>query len=117
MDYSVFLPDINVEDGKNRVMGNMKLYLRLVGRFDGLKMANSIRDAVKAGDTTATADAAHALRGTAANLAFPVVQKITEEIEKGAKNGEDCTQFLQPLEDATTALAEAISRVVSMHQD
>jgi len=117
MDYSIFLPDINVMDGKTRVMGNMKLYLRLVGRFDGFKMAGSISDAVKAGDIEAAADAAHALRGTAANLAFPVVQEITEKIENSAKEGEDCTQFLQPLEDAVTALADVISRIVSMHQE
>lgn len=111
MDYSEFLPDIDVADGKKRVMGNMQLYHRLVGNFDGEKMAAAIADAIEAGDTKATAQAAHALRGTAANLGFPLVLKAAEDIEQNAKDGKDCTALVPPLKEAVGSLAVAVSRL------
>lgn len=112
MDYSSFLPDIDIEDGKRRVMGNMSLYLRLLGRFDGTKMAGAIADAMEAQDEKALASAAHALKGTTANLSFPVVLKVVGQIDALAKEGKDCTHLKQVLLDATDALNAAIARVL-----
>ena len=113
MDYTAFLPDIDVEDGKARVMGNLKLYLRLLGRFDGAKMADAIVQAASAGDRTVVVQATHALRGTAANLGFPVVRKIAEEIETLSKAGEDCAHLLAPLNDAVEALSASIVNLLA----
>jgi HPt (histidine-containing phosphotransfer) domain-containing protein len=108
-----YLPDIDIEDGKSRVMGNMNLYTRLLGKFNGTKMAEDIAAAVKAGDTKGAAQAAHALRGTAANLGFPLVRKITEEIETRSKKEEDCNEFLPEMEAVTASLSDAIARFLA----
>ena len=112
MDYKAYLPDINVADGKARVMGNLKLYLRLLGRFDGAKLAGNITCAINDADEKAVIQAAHALRGTAANLAFPVVQQVAEEIESLTKAGESCAHLTKPLNEAVTSLSAAIGRLL-----
>jgi HPt (histidine-containing phosphotransfer) domain-containing protein len=113
MKYAAYLPDIDIEDGKARVMNNLKLYLRLVGRFDGAKMVGDISAALKAGDEQEVMNAAHALKGTAANLGFPVVQKIAGEIETGGKSEKDYSALIKQLSEATASLAEAIGRFIA----
>jgi HPt (histidine-containing phosphotransfer) domain-containing protein len=106
----MYLPDIDVQDGTGRVMGNMNLYMRLLGKFDAKKMAEEIQTAAKAGDTNGVALAAHALRGTAANLGFPLVLKVTKDIEEFSKSGKDYSGFLDELETSVASLSEAITR-------
>jgi HPt (histidine-containing phosphotransfer) domain-containing protein len=110
MDYSVYLPDIDVEDGKARVMGNLKLYMRLLGKFDGAKLSGAIVEAIEAGDMRGVSQAAHALRGTSANLGFPVVKNVTEEIENRSKAEQDCSEYVDELKMAADSLAAAIGR-------
>jgi len=112
MDYSSYLPEINIEEGKARVMDNLKLYLRLLGKFDGEKMAADVMDAMKTGDVKLVALATHALRGTAANLSFPVVQKISSEIEALAKADQDSSHLAEPLNEAMTALMVSIRKLL-----
>ena len=116
MEYSAYLPDIDVEDGKARVMQNMKLYLRLLDKFDGKKMAESVSQAVATGDVVEIVQAAHALRGTAANLGFPVVLLIAEEIEILAKSGKDCEHLLTQLEDAAVSLSASIDSLIDSYE-
>ncbi|MCL2387331.1 MAG: Hpt domain-containing protein [Defluviitaleaceae bacterium] len=113
MDYSAYLPDIDVEDGKARVMNNLKLYLRLLGKFDGAKMKNDIVRAVDEGDGTDIIQAAHALRGTAANLGFPIVQDVTKQIEALGKTGEDCHPLMDSLDKSMESLTGAIERLLA----
>lgn len=114
MDYTAYLPDIDFEDGKARVMNNLKLYLRLLGRFDGAKMAGDVTSAIEEGNNPAIIQAAHAIRGTAANLGFPVVQQIAEEIEVLAKAGQDCSHLANPLNKAISALAGSIGNILAV---
>lgn len=112
MDYASFLPDVDVESGKARVMDNMKLYQRLLGKFDAAKMAADVTSASEADDYKAVVQAAHALRGTAANLGFPVVQEVTNEMELLAKKEEDSKHLVSKLNDAVTSLEGAIARLL-----
>jgi len=112
MDYTSYLPDINVEEGKARVMNNLKLYLRLVGKFDGAKMAADVIKAMDAGDNTAVIHATHALRGTAANLGFPVVLKVSGEIEMLAKEEKEYSHLKGSLNEAVAALQSSVDRLL-----
>jgi HPt (histidine-containing phosphotransfer) domain-containing protein len=112
VDYTSYLPNIDVEDGKARVMGNLRLYLRLLEKFDGEKMKNDITKAIEAGDTAKAFQAAHALRGTALNLGFSVVQKITDEIEILAKASQDPSHLTEPLNEAMTSLLNSIENLL-----
>ncbi|MCL2577600.1 MAG: Hpt domain-containing protein [Defluviitaleaceae bacterium] len=116
MDYTPYLPEINAEEGIARVMGNSKLYFRLLGKFDGTKMAADIVNAIEAGDTRLIIQSAHALRGTALNLGFPVVQKVTSEIEELAKAEQESSHLTEPLNNAVTALMGSIEKLLEDNQ-
>jgi HPt (histidine-containing phosphotransfer) domain-containing protein len=112
-----YLPDINIDDGKARVMDNMKLYLRLVKKFDGSKMAGDIINAINEGNTEAIRNTAHALKGLSANLGFTAVQRISAEIEALGKDGKDCSHMEQPLTEAIASLAEAVGRFLATQEE
>ncbi|MCL1877431.1 MAG: Hpt domain-containing protein [Defluviitaleaceae bacterium] len=114
MDFSSFLPDIDIEDGKKRVMGNMSLYARLLSRFDGRKMSENIITAIDSNDEKALGQAAHALKGTSANLGFPVIIKVVSEIDVLCREGKSCEHLKQDLIDATESLCAAIERFLSL---
>jgi len=112
MDYDLFMPHINLKDGVTRVLNNEKLYLSLVKRFKGRAMTDTLLGAIESGDSNDVIQAAHALKGTAANLGFPVVYKITEDIETLAKAGEPCTDDLRDkLQEAIDNLEQALAKL------
>jgi chemotaxis protein histidine kinase CheA len=116
MDYTEYLPDIDVEDGKARVMNNLGLYMRLLGRFDGAKMAGDITDAIDAGNAKEISAAAHALKGTAANMGFGEVRRVTAEIEAAVKAGESCEELSQTLTEAMASLLQTIGRLLATQE-
>ena len=113
MDYGKFLPNINVEEGKARIMNNMALYIKLLNKFKGRQMADNLIEAAKNGDHSAVAQHAHALRGTAANLSFPRLNDITSEIESLAKASEDSLHLTAQLDSVVTDLEAAIAELVN----
>ena len=113
MEYDAYLPHINVNDGKTRVMNNLALYTRLLGKFKGREMTDGLLEAIKAGDNAKAIQQAHALRGTAANLGFPVLHEVTEKIETLCKSEADCAHLCGDLDNAITSLDEAIGAFIA----
>ena len=111
--YEQYLPHIDMADGIKRVVNNKKLYLRLVGKFDGKKMIQDIVENVKAKDHTKSAHATHALRGTASNLGFTHIGNIASEIENLCKKEEDASHLLDSLIEAGDILTEKITQVLA----
>ena len=109
-DYSAYLPHVNVKDGKARVINNLKLYKTLLGKFNGRELANDVIAAINAKDSTNVVHSAHALKGTSANLGFPEVCKITDEIENLGKGGNDASHLIEPLNASVNALMETIEK-------
>ena len=113
MDYDAYMPHINVKDGVARVLNNKKLYFNLLIKFKGRTMANNVISAINAGDSNEVVQTAHALKGTAANLGFPTVYKITEEIESNAKKGNPCPDLVPQLEAAIDDLEHAVAKLTT----
>ena len=113
MDYASLLPNINVEEGKARVMNNMALYLKLLAKFKGREYASNLIEAAKSENHTVVAQQAHAIRGTAANLSFPRLDGVASEIEALAKASECCLHLTNNLEDAITDLEGAIEKLIN----
>jgi len=111
MDYNMYLPHMDVADGVKRVMNNMTLYMKLLGKFKGREMADTILNAIKLMNFDDIATATHALRGTAANLSFPNVYRITSEIEEIAKSKQDCSHLANILDEAVNSLEDCISKL------
>ena len=94
-------------------MNNMALYMKLLNKFKGRQMTDDLIEAAKKGDHSAVAQHAHAIRGTAANLSFPRLNDITEEIESLAKAGKDCLHLTDQLDSAVVDLEAAISELIN----
>ncbi|MCL2217467.1 MAG: Hpt domain-containing protein [Defluviitaleaceae bacterium] len=112
MDYDEYLPHINVNDGKARIMNNMLLYITLLSKFKGQQMTIDLLNAIHDGDSAQAMHHAHALRGTAGNLGFPILHDITKEIEALCKNGQPCDHLCQSLSDSMSALEAAIGKFI-----
>ena len=112
MDYGEFLPHIDVKDGVTRVLNNQKLYFDLLKRFKGKAMTDNLLDAIASGNHAEVVQVAHALKGTAANLGFPVVYRVSEEIETLAKKGEPCESLSHEIKAAINDLEQAVAKLV-----
>ena len=108
MNFSGLLPHVDVEEGKARVMNNLKLYVRLIGKFNADKMSDDIKQAINKNDNDAITAAAHALRGVAANLGFHKAREVAENIENAAKDRKDCTVFIAELDETIGQLKESL---------
>jgi len=108
MDYSKYLPHIDVNCGTARVMNNINLYKTLLKKFKGREMTDELLEAIKAGDSKKVIHVSHALQGTAGNLSLPALQKITSEIETIAKSGNDYSHLAQELDDTMNELYKNI---------
>ena len=88
--------------GLERCMGMESMYLRLVGMIPGDANFGKLEEALEAGDLKAGFEAAHALKGAAANLALtPLltpVSEITELLRAGTQ-----TDYAPLLEKIRTA--------------
>ncbi|MCL2204563.1 MAG: Hpt domain-containing protein [Defluviitaleaceae bacterium] len=111
--YDAYLPHIEAEEGIKRVMNNKKLYITMLGRFKLQKMTEDLVKATESGDIEAIGFAAHALKGTAGNLGFPTMQKLTGDMETRAKNGEDIVPMIAELEQLTKDVAAMIQQFIA----
>ena len=72
----------NTQEGLARCMNNEAFYLRMVGMMANDRHAEDLENAVAGGDLKAAFEAAHALKGTLANLALtPALDAVTEIVE------------------------------------
>ena len=112
-DYSAYLPHINAKDGMARVINNLPLYVRLLGKFKGRELADDLAKAVSSKDADKIIYSAHALKGTSANLGFPTVCKVAGEIEKLAKSNEDASHLLPELSKVIDELMEQVEKFLA----
>lgn len=106
--YADLLPVIDVADGLSRLMNNKKLYLSLLNRFTGRKMADELIQSINEGDFTKAQQAAHALKGVSANLGLSELMRIAANIEAQAKMQVESLQLIATLDQAVDAAAASI---------
>lgn len=61
---------VDVDDGLKRLMGNEKLYTRLLGSFVKMIKAQAMDPEFDEADCTEAIEKAHAIKGTAGNLSL-----------------------------------------------
>jgi CheY-like chemotaxis protein/HPt (histidine-containing phosphotransfer) domain-containing protein len=76
-----FLPYIDVQSGLNRLCENKKLYGRLLTNFMETVKTDALKAAVAENNLIAARDAAHAIKGTAANLSLIGCYKTALDLE------------------------------------
>jgi two-component system sensor histidine kinase/response regulator len=106
---------LDTDNGLKRAGGNRKLYLRLLRQFLSQhgNAATEIADALRSGNSSTSERLAHTVRGVAANLGAPVIEKIAGSLENAihAKLPELTLlldQFRSTMEDFVTRLGAAL---------
>jgi HPt (histidine-containing phosphotransfer) domain-containing protein len=104
---------IAVEEGITRVVNNVKLYHRLLTKFSGRQMVEDLVRAAGNGNFEEAANACHALKGMAANLAMHLLADITARVEKQLLAGVFPEDLMAELYENLEAVEKAIEEIVS----
>lgn len=78
----------NKREALSRIRGNEKLLLMMAKMFLSSKEVAELENCLQARDTEAAAIQAHAVKGVAGNLSFPLLYKAVAEINQQLKQGE-----------------------------
>jgi HPt (histidine-containing phosphotransfer) domain-containing protein len=76
---------INFEEGLKRVMGNTKLYVRLLTKFRTDTRLDELSAQLEAGDYEKAQAAAHTIKGIAANLSLTELFEKIRDLEAQIK--------------------------------
>lgn len=72
---------VDVDDGVKRIMGNEKLYRKLLGSFVKMVESEPLDLDFDSGDFTAVTERVHAIKGTAGNLSItPVYEAYSQAL-------------------------------------
>jgi len=104
---------VNVNEGSARVMNNIKLYVRLLTKFRNDNNLNELEAAIAAGDMTKAQNAAHTVKGVAANLALSELFKQCLELETQIKSGAVNPAQLETVKTVFAATLQAIDKVIA----
>ena len=118
------LPGINIKKGLKTVIGNKKLYRKLLGKFyeSNKDTVSEIKNTLKAGDMETAARLAHTVKGVSGNLGaeelFPVAGALEKAIKQGNKASLDdlINDFSSHLDIAMGGIEEMIQREALLKQ-
>jgi HPt (histidine-containing phosphotransfer) domain-containing protein len=79
---------IDIEEGRKRVMGNTKLYVKLLNKFKVDPNLEALLSAVAGMDYEKAQGLVHTIKGIAANLSLIELYKQSVEFESQIKNKE-----------------------------
>ena len=84
------LPGISIQKGLKTVMGNEKLYRKLLGKFleSNINVVTQIKETLKADDRETAARLAHTVKGVAGNLGAEALFSVAADLEKAIKKNE-----------------------------
>jgi len=104
---------IDTKEGLGRLMNNKKLYGKLLNNFQNGNAVEELVSSIEGGDAEKIKNAAHALKGVAANLALLELRAISQEIENLAKEGKPADDMIPALRKAAQDAAQAINEFLS----
>lgn len=78
---------VDVDDGLKRIMGNEKLYIKLLGSFVKMMKSHTVDPDFDAADCTEIIEKTHAIKGTAGNLSITPLYESYSEILGLLRNG------------------------------
>ena len=106
---------VDIEDGKKRVMNNIKLYIKLLTKFKDDTNLNNIETALEAGETEKAQVSTHTLKGLAANLSLKELFKQSLELETQIKAGNVNPDQIKILRDTHTQTIKEIEKVIEQN--
>ncbi len=102
---------VDYQGTMGRFMGNESLYLKVLGKLGSDENAKKLDQAVKEGDLEAAFNAAHTLKGVAANLGLTPLLEAVNEIVEPLRRREERDDY-QKLSGAVMEQFESVVRLV-----
>jgi HPt (histidine-containing phosphotransfer) domain-containing protein len=106
---------VNLDEGKNRVMNNLKLYIKLLTKFKTGTTLDNFFAALDAGDYPKAQIEAHTIKGLAANLALSELFKQTLDVEAQVKAGSIEAAARENLKICFADTITEIDKVIAQH--
>jgi len=110
-EYSELLPYVDVEDGLARAMGNEALYHKLLRLFKDVDQVAELTESTRQDDLEVIEQAAHKLKGTAANVGLKKLAEAAGEVGDDARNGKK-TEDMSAIHDVWEKTVAMIDRVL-----
>ena len=104
---------IDIEDGVKRVMNNKKLYTKLLLKFKDGTNLNDLDSALAAGDMEKSQNAAHTIKGLAANLSLSELYKQSLELETQIKTNAVNPGQLETVKSVFSQTLQEIEKVTA----
>jgi HPt (histidine-containing phosphotransfer) domain-containing protein len=104
---------IDFADGVKRVMNNTKLYVKFLAKFKNDTRLDDLESAVAAGDMEKARNAAHTLKGLAANLSLAELFKQSLALETQIKGGTADPAQLNTVKTAFEKTLQEIDKVIT----
>lgn len=103
---------VDVDDGLKRVMGNEKLYVRLLGKFVQMIKGSEVSVDFDASDCTATIEKVHAIKGTSGNLSITPIFKVYNDMLGLLRSGkpEEARELLRQVIPVQNEIVACIER-------
>jgi HPt (histidine-containing phosphotransfer) domain-containing protein len=106
---------LNEEEGKKRVMNNVKLYIRLLTKFKADTNPDELNAAVGAQDWEKAQAAAHTIKGIAANLSLTELYKQSLDVETQIKGKALKDESLESFKNCFAATLAEIDKVIAQN--
>jgi len=104
---------IDFADGVKRVMNNSKLYVKLLGKFKNDTRLDDLEAAIAANDMEKARNAAHTVKGLAANLSLMELYKQSLALETQIKGGSADPAQLNTVKTAFAKTLQEIDKVMA----
>jgi len=104
---------IDFADGVKRVVNNTKLYVKFLTKFKNDTKLDELEAAVAAGDMEKARNAAHTIKGLAANLSLMELYKQSLALETQIKGGTADPAQLDTVKTAFAKTLQEIDKVIS----
>jgi HPt (histidine-containing phosphotransfer) domain-containing protein len=104
---------LNEEEGKKRVMNNAKLYVRLLTKFKADTNLDELVSAASAQDWENARNAAHTIKGVAANLSLTELYKQSLDVETQIKGKALRDGSLESLKNCFAVTLTEIDKVIA----
>lgn len=86
-EYIKFLPGIDVDTGIRRMLGNKKLYFKLLKNWGGDALLNQLLGFAAENNTDGLVFVLHTFKGISANLSLPQIHALSVKLENDIKDG------------------------------
>jgi HPt (histidine-containing phosphotransfer) domain-containing protein len=104
---------VDFADGTKRVMNNTALYVKLLAKFRNGTKLDDLETALAVGDLEAARNAAHAIKGLAANLSLTELFKQTLELETQIKAKAVNPNQMETVKSVFTLTLQELDKVIA----